>query len=75
MLLDLLPRLVDKTGRVLIADPGRSPAEEFLERAAAGRWHVRTTASRAQPRVRIHRLRRAESGIRAQPAEPAALAA
>jgi predicted nicotinamide N-methyase len=56
-LLALLPRLVDKKGRVLIADPGRSPAEEFFERAAAGRWHVRTTSSSRSPRVWIHRLR------------------
>jgi predicted nicotinamide N-methyase len=56
-LLDLLPRLVDKKGRVLIADPGRRPAEEFLERAAAGRWHLRTTSSARSPRVSIHRLR------------------
>ncbi len=56
-LLDLLPRLVDRKGRVLIADPGRQPAEEFLERAGAGRWYVRTTTSARSPRVRIHRLR------------------
>jgi predicted nicotinamide N-methyase len=56
-LLDLLPRLVDKTGRVLIADPGRRPAKDFLERAAAGRWHVRTKASPRAATARIHRLR------------------
>ncbi len=57
-LLDLLPQLVDKTGRILLADPGRRPAEEFLERARAGPWHVRTTGSPRTPRVSIHRLRR-----------------
>jgi predicted nicotinamide N-methyase len=57
-LLDLLPRLVDKTGRILIADPGRRPAAEFLTRARAGPWHVRTTGSPRSPRVQIHRLRR-----------------
>ena len=57
-LLDLLPRLVDKTGRILIADPGRRPAAEFLARARAGPWHVRTTGSPRSPRVQIHRLRR-----------------
>lgn len=57
-LLELLPRLVDRKGRVLIADPGRRPAKEFLERAGAGRWHVRTTTSSRSPRVSIHRLRR-----------------
>jgi predicted nicotinamide N-methyase len=56
-LLELLPRLVDKGSRVLIADPGRRPAEDFLERARAGRWHVRTTGSPRSERVRIHRLR------------------
>jgi predicted nicotinamide N-methyase len=57
LLLDLLPRLVDRKGRVLIADPGRNPADDFVERAAAGRWHVRTTRSGHYPRVRLHRLR------------------
>jgi len=55
--LDLLPRLVDKKGRVLIADPGRDPAGDFIARAAAGRWHVRTTSRARHPRVRLHRLR------------------
>jgi predicted nicotinamide N-methyase len=57
-LLELLPRLVDKTGRILIADPGRRPADEFLARARAGPWHVRSTSSSRSPRVSIHRLRR-----------------
>jgi predicted nicotinamide N-methyase len=57
-LLDLLPRLVDKTGRILIADPGRRPATEFLTRARAGPWHARSTGSSRSPRVSIHRLRR-----------------
>jgi predicted nicotinamide N-methyase len=57
ILLDLLPLLVDKQGRVLIADPGRSPAKDFIARAAAGRWHVRTTNSQRSPSVRMHRLR------------------
>jgi predicted nicotinamide N-methyase len=56
-LLELLPRLVDRKGRVLIADPGRSPAEDFLKRAFAGPWHVRSTTSSRSPRVQIHRLR------------------
>jgi len=56
-LLELLPRLVDKKSRILIADPGRRPAEDFIARACAGRWHVRTTSSGRSPRVRIHRLR------------------
>jgi predicted nicotinamide N-methyase len=57
-LLELLPRLVDKTGRILIADPGRRPADDFLARARAGPWHVRSTGSPRSPRVSIHRLRR-----------------
>ena len=36
-LLDLLPRLVDETGLVLLADPGRVPAERFLARGAGAR--------------------------------------
>jgi predicted nicotinamide N-methyase len=56
-LLRLLPRLVDERGRVLITDPGRPPAEEFLERAALD-WNVASTASRRSPRVSIHRMRR-----------------
>jgi predicted nicotinamide N-methyase len=57
LLLALLPRLVDERGQVLIADPSRVPAEDFLERAV-GDWHVRSIASRRAPRVSIHRLRR-----------------
>jgi predicted nicotinamide N-methyase len=56
-LLVLLPRLVDERGRILIADPGRAPAGDFLERAESD-WHVVTTPSRRAPRVSIHRLRR-----------------
>jgi predicted nicotinamide N-methyase len=56
LLLGLLPRLVDVTGEVLIADPSRQPAERFLERAPAD-WHVSSSASARAPRTRIHRLR------------------
>jgi hypothetical protein len=41
----------------LIADPGRPPASEFLERAAND-WHLGRTGSRRAPRVSIHRMRR-----------------
>jgi predicted nicotinamide N-methyase len=58
-LLDLLPRLVDETGLVLIADPGRVPAEAFLRDAEAQGWIVRSIASPRAGRVVIHRLRRA----------------
>jgi predicted nicotinamide N-methyase len=57
LLLELLPRLVDATGEVLISDPQRAPAEAFLEGAAAD-WRVGTTGSSRSERTRIHRLRR-----------------
>jgi predicted nicotinamide N-methyase len=57
LLRSLLPRLVDERGRVLIADPGRAPAGDFLERTESD-WHLVTTASRRAPRVSIHHLRR-----------------
>jgi predicted nicotinamide N-methyase len=60
LLLALLPRLVDPRGEVLIADPGRVPAQGFLERAAAD-WQVTTTGSPRSQRVSIHRLRPASS--------------
>ena len=56
LLLELLPRLVDETGEVLIADPERGPAERFLELAPAG-WELRSTGSPRAARTRIHRLR------------------
>ena len=59
LLLDLLPRLVDETGLVLLADPGRVPAARFL-RAAEGDWIIRSVASPRAKRVLIHRLRRAD---------------
>ena len=49
-LLELLPRLAPEA---LLADPGRSPAEPFLEEALR-RWPITT---RAREVVRIHRLR------------------
>ena len=49
-LLELLPRLAPEA---LVADPGRSPAEPFLEQAAQ-RWPIETSAHGV---VRIHRLR------------------
>jgi predicted nicotinamide N-methyase len=56
MLLELLPRLVDRTGEVLIADPSRPPAERFLEQAQE-RWELRSSDSPRAARTRIHRLR------------------
>jgi len=57
LLLGLLPRLVDARGEVLIADPQRAPAEDFLERAERD-WQVRTTGSPRSERARIPPLRR-----------------
>jgi predicted nicotinamide N-methyase len=57
-LLDLLPRLVDERGLVLLADPGRAPSDGFLLRAADEGWIVRSTRSPRANRVWIHRLRR-----------------
>jgi len=57
VLLQLLPRLVDEHGMVLLADPGRPPARRFLEEAERD-WRVTTTGSRRAQRVSIHRLRR-----------------
>src|SRR4051812_37444214 len=53
-LLELLPRLVDKRGEVLVADPGRVAAEAFV--AAVERDFTRRTTTHG--RVAIHRLRR-----------------
>jgi predicted nicotinamide N-methyase len=61
LLLDLLPRLVDQTGLVLLADPGRVPAERFLAAAPEHGWTLRSVASPRAGRVLIHRLRRTPS--------------
>jgi predicted nicotinamide N-methyase len=58
LLLELLPRLVDETGLVLLADPGRVPAERFLAAALEQGWAVRSIASPRAKRVLIHRMRR-----------------
>jgi predicted nicotinamide N-methyase len=53
VLLDLLPRL----GRdVLLADPGRKPAERFLA-AAAETWQIESRVTRDLPSGAVHRLR------------------
>ena len=57
-LLELLPRLVDERGLVLVADPGRAHSAGFLERASEDGWIIRSTASPRAQRVSIHRLRR-----------------
>ncbi len=55
-LLALLPRLVGDRGEAWISDPGRAPAQRFLERAAE-RFEIRSTADPAGPRLQVHRLR------------------
>jgi predicted nicotinamide N-methyase len=53
VLLDLLPRL---GADVLLADPGRKPAERFLA-AAAERWDIDSRAVDELPNGAVHRLR------------------
>lgn len=55
LLVDLLTRLVGARGSAWIADPGREPAERFLERAEE-RFEIKRTESEAE-RVMIYRLR------------------
>jgi predicted nicotinamide N-methyase len=72
LLLDLLPRLVDETGLVLLADPGRVPAERFLAAASEQGWTIRSVASPRAKRVLIHRLRRTRTASRKRRAVPGA---
>jgi predicted nicotinamide N-methyase len=55
LLLGLLPQLVGPRSEVLIADPGRSPAEEFLERAGEA-WQIDTRLTPGSGNVSLHRL-------------------
>lgn len=55
LMLDLLPRLIDERGEVWIADPGRPPGVEFLERIEKD-FERRNEVDGA---VTVHRLRRA----------------
>lgn len=55
-LLALLPVLVGARGEAWIADPGRAPAEVFLERAAE-RFTIDSTRDPVRRSVHIHRLR------------------
>jgi predicted nicotinamide N-methyase len=52
-MLDLLPRLVDRSGEVWIADPGRQTSMDFLAGAERD-WDRRTTE---HDRIEVHRLR------------------
>jgi predicted nicotinamide N-methyase len=62
----LLPAVTAPGGTVLVADPGRTYAGEFLHTMREGGWDVDEAGMRMEPsaagaesRVRIHRLRRA----------------
>ena len=58
VLLDLLPRLVDESGEVWVADPGRPREQAFLDGVAALGWRRESTPTVSSvPRVTIHRLR------------------
>jgi predicted nicotinamide N-methyase len=54
ILLELLPRLGPE---VWLADPGRPPAEPFLE-AARRDWEIRSRPAEGLPQGAVHRLRR-----------------
>ena len=56
-LLRLLPKLLRAGGEALVADPGRSGAEDFLP-TAKRLWRVATTRDPQDDRIRLHRLRR-----------------
>jgi predicted nicotinamide N-methyase len=54
-LLEVFPRLLAPGGQVLLADPGRPATPEFLDRARAANWMVRT---RGAGSVGVHTLTR-----------------
>ncbi len=56
-LLAVLPALTAPGGRVLVADPGRLPAPEFLE-GAARTWTVDAVPHAGPAAVGVHRLTR-----------------
>lgn len=66
ILAGLLPRVTAPGGTVLVADPGRVYAADFLRLMRDGGWTAEEADARMEPsaagaesRVRIHRLRRA----------------
>jgi predicted nicotinamide N-methyase len=56
-LLELLPRLVHASGEVLLADPGRRPAERFLHATTASGWRRQSTRDASLRQVTVYRLR------------------
>lgn len=70
----LLPRVTAPGGTVLIADPGRVYAGDFLRLMRDNGWRVEQAALIAEPsapgaesQVRIHRLRREDAGVPVTP--------
>ena len=70
LLTALLPRVTAPGGTVLIADPGRVYASDFLRLVRQDGWEVDEAAVRMEPsaagaesRVRIYRLRRAAGDV------------
>lgn len=61
-LLELLPRLTDT---VLLAEPGRAPAQAFFDGAKRD-WEFTEVSVRESPKVTVHRLsrRRGRQGVR-----------
>ena len=57
LLLELLPRLVDESGEILLTDPGR-PAAQAFEDAARAQWSGESFADPISARVTAHRLRK-----------------
>ena len=53
-LLELLPRL---SNAVLLAEPGRAPAQAFFDGVGSD-WDLTEVSAREDPRVTVHRLRR-----------------
>jgi predicted nicotinamide N-methyase len=56
-LLRLLPKLIDRQGEALIADPSRAGARDFLA-AARGTFTIHSERDPVRERVNVHSLRR-----------------
>ena len=69
-ILDVLDRITALDGLVLLAEPGRLPAEEAMELAAERNWHIETKkhtgpwpdTKEADVVVTVHSMRRRQSG-------------
>jgi predicted nicotinamide N-methyase len=58
VLLRLLPKLVDRSGQILIADPSRAGCRDFLAAARAS-FRIASQDDPVHERVRVHTLQRA----------------